>query len=309
MKNEDDFILERQIKRMIDILFKVEKENKENDSQYSQWINEITQPNYGMISIFVKVLSDESTKQDDIEKIFLILRKLLFLNKENVKPQLDQNTEFESMVIKYILTKNIQQMTSNSFYFLTLLFKKDSFKPKITKKMINSLFSALNIIQDEDILITIINFLISIENKEIYSDLIYKVHKRNPNSHFFNELLLKLLHTENNIDKVINILICINKLMTSENSVIFYEFDLECFIDIIVDKLNSEVELKLKIALLQSLAKITEFDNYYSKLYKIEEITELMEDYQGKGEHVEELKKISKQIIVNIMEHQLKKQL
>lgn len=309
MKNEDDFILERQIKRMIDILFKVEKENKENDSQYSQWINEITQPNYGMISIFVKVLSDESTKQDDIEKIFLILRKLLFLNKENVKPQLDQNTEFESMVIKYILTKDIQQMTSNSFYFLTLLFKKDSFKPKITKKMINSLFSALNIIQDEDILIAIINFLISIENKEIYSDLIYKVHKRNPNSHFFNELLLKLLHTENNIDKVINILICINKLMTSENSVIFYEFDLECFIDIIVDKLNSEVELKLKIALLQSLAKITEFDNYYSKLYKIEEITELMEDYQGKGEHVEELKKISKQIIVNIMEHQLKKQL
>ena len=234
---------------------------------------------------------------------------MLFLNKENVKPQLDQNTEFESMVIKYILTKDIQQMTSNSFYFLTLLFKKDSFKPKITKKMINSLFSALNIIQDEDILITIINFLISIENKEIYSDLIYKVHKRNPNSHFFNELLLKLLHTENNIDKVINILICINKLMTSENSVIFYEFDLECFIDIIVDKLNSEVELKLKIALLQSLAKITEFDNYYSKLYKIEEITELMEDYQGKGEHVEELKKISKQIIVNIMEHQLKKQL
>ena len=309
MKNEDDFILERQIKRMIDILFKVEKDNKENDSQYSQWINEITQPNYGMISIFVKVLCDESTKQDDIEKIFLILRKLVFLNKENVKPQLDQNTEFESMVIKYILTKDIQQMTSNSFYFLTLLFKKDSFKPNITKKMINSLFSALNIIQDEDILITIINFLINIENKEIYSDLIYKVHKRNPNSHFFDELLLKLLHTENNIDRVINILICINKLMTSENSVIFYEFDLECFIDIIVDKLNSEVELKLKIVLLQSLAKITEFDNYYSKLYKIEEITELMEDYQGKEEHVEELKKISKQIIVNIMEHQLKKPL
>ena len=54
-----------------------------------------------------------------------------------------------------------------------------------------------------------------------------------------------------------DVLRCINKLMISENSSIFYEFDLECFIDIIVDKLNTEISIELKVLLLKTLEKIT----------------------------------------------------
>ena len=309
MKNEEDMVIDKQLRRMIEILNKIERTNK-NDSLYSQymnWIKEITQPSYNLITMYIKFLLEEV---NDVNNVLIILKKLIDIDKDNiVKAQIEQSKEFENFIVKYITIKDIKNLNDITFYFLSLFFDKETFLLRINKKLVNIIFDSLSILKSEDVLLRIVTFLITIESKDSLNEIIYKVHKTNSNSHIFDEVLLTVLHTEKNSQKVIDVLKCINKLMISENSSIFYEFNLECFIDIIVDKLNTEISIELKVLLLKALEKITQYETYYIKLYKLEEITELMEDYQGREEQTEEVKKISKEIIVNIMEHQVKKKI
>lgn len=309
MKNEEDMVIDKQLRRMIEILNKIERTNK-NDSLYSQymnWIKEITQPSYNLITMYIKFLLEEV---NDVNNVLIILKKLIDIDKDNiVKAQIEQSKEFENFIVKYITIKDIKNLNDITFYFLSLFFDKETFLLRINKKLVNIIFDSLSILKSEDVLLRIVTFLITIESKDSLNEIIYKVHKTNSNSHIFDEVLLTVLHTEKNSQKVIDVLKCINKLMISENSSIFYKFNLECFIDIIVDKLNTEISIELKVLLLKALEKITQYETYYIKLYKIEEITELMEDYQGREEQTEEVNKISKEIIVNIMEHQVKKKI
>ena len=309
MKNEEDMVIDKQLRRMLEILNKIERTSKDDSlySQYMNWIKDITQPSYNLIAMYIKFLSEEAS---DVDNVLLILKKLIDMDKDNiVQVQIEQSKEFENFIVKYVTIKDIKKLNDITFYFLSLFFEKETFLLRINKKLINIIFDALSIIKAEDVLLRVVTFLIAIETKETLNDILYKVHKSNSNSHVFDEVLLKVLHTEKNTKKVMDVLRCINKLMISENSSIFYEFDLECFIDIIVDKLNTEISIELKVLLLKTLEKITQYETYYAKLYKIEEITELMEDYQGREEQTEEVKKISKEIIVNIMEHQVKKKI
>lgn len=309
MKNEEDMVIDKQLRRMLEILNKIERTSKDDSlySQYMNWIKDITQPSYNLITMYIKFLSEEAS---DVDNVLLILKKLIDMDKDNiVQVQIEQSKEFENFIVKYVTIKDIKKLNDTTFYFLSLFFEKETFLLRINKKLINIIFDALSIIKAEDVLLRVVTFLIAIETKETLNDILYKVHKSNSNSHVFDEVLLKVLHTEKNTKKVMDVLRCINKLMISENSSIFYEFDLECFIDIIVDKLNTEISIELKVLLLKTLEKITQYETYYAKLYKIEEITELMEDYQGREEQTEEVKKISKEIIVNIMEHQVKKKI
>jgi len=69
-------------------------------------------------------------------------------------------------------------------------------------------------------------------------NIILKVHKENDNSRVLNELLLRVLNSEHDAGKKIKILKCLNDLMSSYTKSIFYESDLEIFIDILLSKLQ-----------------------------------------------------------------------
>ena len=92
--------------------------------------------------------------------------------------------------------------------------------------------------------------------------------------------------------------------MSNYDKSIFYESDLESFIDILIPKLQSTENNALKENLLQCLEKVTEYNEYYGQMYKVEEITELMEDFESAENQSEEARKISKQIVANITNRQ-----
>ena len=133
------------------------------------------------------------------------------------------------------------------------------------------------------------------------------IYKENDNSRVLNEILLKLLNNENDENKQIKILKCLEDLMSNYDKSIFYESDLESFIDILIPKLQSTENNALKENLLQCLEKVTEYNEYYGQMYKVEEITELMEDFESAENQSEEARKISKQIVANITNRQGKK--
>ena len=168
------------------------------------------------------------------------------------------------------------------------------------------MFEGLGLVREEDILNAIVVILIDInfEYKPGEENLFVKVHKENDNSRVLNEILLRVLNNEDDEKKQIKILKCLEDLMNSYEKSIFYESDLESFIDILLPKLQMTDNNELKKKLLECLDKVTKYNEYYGNMYKVDEITELMEDFESAEAQPEEIRNISKQIVINITDRQ-----
>ena len=92
--------------------------------------------------------------------------------------------------------------------------------------------------------------------------------------------------------------------MSNYEKSIFYESDLESFIDILLPKLQMTDNNQLKQKLLECLDKVTKYDEYYGQMYKVDEITEVMEEFESAEEQPEEIRNISRQIVINITDRQ-----
>ena len=298
--------LEGKIEKMINTFIKAEKQGKEGTKKYLDWIKEISSPEFKLISNLLNYFLDDLTSTGMRENIFKILRKLYQLNTEVVAKQIRDNKDFAKAIIVHINEGDKSQKSDNCFYLLTQLFTTEAYKDEINKEFIKALFDGLGIVREEEILTAIVVILIDINYKYKSGDnnLFIEVHKENDNSRVLNEILLRVLNYENDENKQIKILKCLEDLMSNYVKSIFYESDLESFIDILIPKLQSTENNALKENLLQCLEKVTEYNEYYGQMYKVEEITELMEDFESAENQSEEARKISKQIVANITNRQ-----
>ena len=306
-KGEEDF--EVKINKIIDTFTKAEKLGKENSKKYKDWIKEISNPNFHLISNLLNYFLDELTSTNMRENIFKIIRKLYHLNKSVVEPQINSNKDFGKAIVVHINTGDKSKISDNCFYLLTKLFNKKSFESVIDESFIVALFEGLSIVGEEDILNDIVVILIEINytynNPE--ENLFLKVHKENENARVLNEILLRVLNNEHDDSKKIKILKCLDDLMGNQEKSIFYESDLESFIDILLPKLQMTDNNDLKKKLLKCLDRVTKYNEYYGEMYKVDEITELMEDFETSEEQPEEIRSICKQIVTNITDRQGKK--
>ena len=303
-KAEEDF--ETKIQKIIDTFTKAEKLGKENSKKYKDWIKEISNPNFHLISNLLNYFLDELTSTNMRENIFKIMRKLYHLNKDVVGPQINSNKDFGKAIIVHINSGDKSKISDNCFYLLTKLFNHKAFKSQIDESFILALFEGLSIVREEDILNEIVVLLIEInyDYKTPEENIFIKVHKENENSRVLNEILLRVLNNEHEDAKKIKILKCLDDLMSSYEKSIFYESDLESFIDILLPKLQMTDNNELKKKLLECLDRVTKYDEYYGQMYKVDEITELMEDFESAEEQPEEIRNISKQIVINITDRQ-----
>lgn len=311
MENQDssekDFSeFEEKIKKMIDTFTKAEKQNKEGTPKYLKWIKEISSPEFKLISELLNYFLDDLTSTNMRENIFKIMRKLYQLNKEVVAPQIQSNKDFAKAIVVHINSGDKSKISDNSFYLLTQLFTTETFKGELNQEFIEALFEGLALVSEEDILNAIVVILINInyEYKNDEENLFIKVHKENDNSRVLNEILLRVLNNEDKEDKQIKILKCLEDLMRNYDKSIFYESDLESFIDILLPKLQMTENNELKEKLLKCLEHVTKYNEYYGEMYKVEEITELMEDFESAENQSEEVRNVSKQIVINITDRQ-----
>lgn len=303
-KGEDDF--EVKIQKMIDTLSKAEKLGKENSKKFRDWVKEITDKNFNLIKNLLNYFMDELTSTNMRENIFKIIRKLYQLKKDVVGPQISSNKDFAKSIVIHINNGDKSKISDNCFYLLTKLFNQNAYKSEINEDFIVSLFEGLSIVREEDILNDIVVILIEInyEFTNPEKNLFLKVHKKHENSRVLNEILLRILNNEHDDSKKIRILKCLNDLMSAYTKSIFYESDLESFIDILLPKLQMTDNNELKKKLLECLDKVTKYNEYYGNMYKVDEITELMEDFESAEAQPEEIRNISKQIVINITDRQ-----
>ena len=237
-KEEKDF--EVKIKKIIDTFTKAEKLGKENSKKYKDWIKEISDPNFKLISNLLNYFLDDLTSTSMRENIFKIMRKLYYLNAKLVGPQIQSNKDFAKSIVVHINSGDKSKISDNCFYLLTKLFNPKEFKSEIDETFIKALFEGLSIVREEDILNDIVVILIEInyDYKNPDENLFLKVHKENENSRVLNEILLRVLNNEHDDKKKIIILKCLDDLMSIYTKSIFYESDLESFIDILLPKLQ-----------------------------------------------------------------------
>ena len=306
-KLEDNF--ETKIQKIIDTFTKAEKLGKENSKKYKDWIKDISDPNFKLIKNLLTYFCDELTTTAMRENIFKIIRKLYFLNEKVIAPQIFGNQEFVKAIVIHITAADQSKISDNCFYLLTHLFNEKTFKPAIDEKFIEALFNGLSIIKEEDILNDVVKILIEINSnfKEGEENIFVKVHTNNDNARVYDEILLRVLNNETDDAKQIRILKCLNDLMVNQTKSIFYESDLEIFIDIILSKFQMTDNVELMKKLLTSLDKVTQYDEYYRNTYKMEDITELLEDLQSADSQPEEIKELSKKIVINLTDKQGKK--
>ena len=306
-KGEEDF--EVKINKIIDTFTKAEKLGKENSKKYKDWIKEISNPNFHLISNLLNYFLDELTSTNMRENIFKIIRKLYHLNKNVVEPQINSNKDFGKAIVVHINTGDKSKISDNCFYLLTKLFNKKSFESVIDESFITALFEGLSIVGEEDILNDIVVILIEINStyNNPEENLFLKVHKENENARVLNEILLRVLNNEHDDKQKIKILKCLDDLMGNQEKSIFYESDLESFIDILLPKLQMTDNNDLKKKLLKCLDRVTKYNEYYGEMYKVDEITELMEDFETSENQPEEIRSICKQIVINITDRQGKK--
>ena len=311
MENQDsskkDFEeFETKIKKMIDTFTKAEKQGKENGKKYLDWIKEISSPEFKLISKLLNYFLDDLTSTNMRENIFKIMRKLYQLNTDTVATQIKSNHDFAKAIVVHINSGDKSKISDNCFYLLTQLFSTETFKGELNQEFIEAMFEGLGLVREEDILNAIVVILINInfEYKPGEENLFIKVHKENDNSRVLNEILLRVLNNEDDEIKQIKILKCLEDLMNNYEKSIFYESDLESFIDILLPKLQMTESNDLKEKLLKCLDGVTKYDEYYGQMYKVEEITELMEDFESAENQSEEVRSISKQIVINITDRQ-----
>jgi len=306
-KGEEDF--EAKIKKIIDTFTKAEKLGKENSKKYKEWIKDISNPNFHLISNLLNYFLDDLTSTSMRENIFKIMRKLYHLNKETVGPQISANKDFAKAIVVHINSGDKSLISDNCFFLLTKLFNHKNYKSEINEAFILALFEGLSIVREEDILNDIVVLLIEINNdyKTPEENLFLKIHKENDNSRVLNEILLRVLNNEHDDVKKIKILKCLGDLMNNYTKSIFYESDLESFIDILLPKLQMTDNNELKKKLLECLDRVTKYDEYYGEMYKVDEITELMEDFEAAEEQPENIRNISRQIVINITDKQGKR--
>jgi len=302
---EEDF--ESKVEKMIETFTTAEKKNKENTKKYKDWINQISAPEFNLISNLLNYFLDDLTSTKMRENIFKIFRKLYNLNPEVVKPQINSNKNFLKAIVVHINNGDKSLISDNCFYLLTQLFDPTNFSLEdVNEEFILALYDGLSIVKEEDTLNAIVVILIEInyQYKDLNSNVFVKVHKSNENARVLNEILLRVLNNEHDDLKKIRILKCLEDLMNSYDKSIFYESDLESFIDILLPKLQMTDNNELKLKLLGCLYRVTKYNEYYREMYKVGEITELMEDFESSDNQTEELRNLSKQIVKSITDRQ-----
>ena len=97
--------------------------------------------------------------------------------------------------------------------------------------------------------------------------------------------------------------LCLSNIFDKEQDNILYSTDLESFIDIIILKLQSVYTEELKTFIIDMMERITQYPEYYKRIYKIEEISNLFDDFANNDTETEVVKLKAKKVVDNLSQN------
>jgi len=161
------------------------------------------------------------------------------------------------------------------------------------------------LIEDEDVFNSIVLILtqINFEAKENEENVFLSVFVDHDNSRYLIEGLLRILNNTQDKQTMYRILKCFNDAMTLTKSCLLYSSDLEAFVGLSIKKLETTHTEELRLYILTVLQQITIFDDYYKTRYKIDELVDILENYQSSDEVCVENRSLANKVLENINQH------
>lgn len=261
-----------------------QKDFNKDSEIFDSWAKTICQPKYKLVKNLIYLLEQKETSFQDKQIIFAIINQILLIN-QSVSNQLKKFNSLPPVLVDYIL-KFKQSYGKNDICAISTLsysFKLEDYKTLITLELIEILFDSLTKVKETNVLENLIKLFIDInysykDIKDINSNLFLQVYDKNENSNLFAEIILRLLNQEKDNDFIQKNLYCIKSLMDIKKKDIFYSKDLEAFIDIAINILESAELNELRIGILDILDDLTKFEEYNNIKYKRKELQDLLED-------------------------------
>jgi hypothetical protein len=172
-------------------------------------------------------------------------------------------------------------------------------------ELIEIIFDSLIKVKEENVIQNFIRIFIEInyiykDIKDLKSNLFLQVYNINEHSNLVPEIALRLLNQEKDNEFIIKILFCIKSLMDIKNKDVFYSKDLEAFIDIAINFLESTEINEIRCGIIDIIYNITRFDEFYNIKYKNSEIKDLLEDCINRDMVTQEIQEKSQKILENI---------
>lgn len=279
--------------------------NKDSEA-FDSWSKTICNPKYKLIKNLVYLLEQNETTFHDKQIIFSIFNQLLIIN-QNVGNQLKKFKYLPKILVEYLLQfkQDNKKIDLCAVSTLSYSFNIEEYKNLLSIELIEIIFDSLIKVKEENVIQNLIRIFIQInyiykDIKDLKSNLFLQVYNINEHSNLVPEIALRLLNQEKDNEFIIKILFCIKSLMDIKNKDVFYSKDLEAFIDIAINFLESTEINEIRCGIIDIIYNITRFDEFYNIKYKNSEIKDLLEDCINRDMVTQEIKEKSQKILENI---------
>ena len=279
--------------------------NKDSEA-FDSWSKTICNPKYKLIKNLVYLLEQNETAFHDKQIIFSIFNQLLIIN-QNVGNQLKKFKYLPKILVEYLLQfkQDNKKIDLCAVSTLSYSFNIEEYKNLLSIELIEIIFDSLIKVKEENVIQNLIRIFIEInyiykDIKDLKSNLFLQVYNINEHSNLVPEIALRLLNQEKDNEFIIKILFCIKSLMDIKNKDVFYSKDLEAFIDIAVNFLESTEINEIRCGIIDIIDNITRFDEFYNIKYKNSEIKDLLEDCVNNDMVTQEIQEKSQKILENI---------
>lgn len=279
--------------------------NKDSEA-FDSWSKTICNPKYKLIKNLVYLLEQNETTFHDKQIIFSIFNQLLIIN-QNVGNQLKKFKYLPKILVEYLLQfkQDNKKIDLCAVSTLSYSFNIEEYKNLLSIELIEIIFDSLIKVKEENVIQNLIRIFIEInyiykDIKDLKSNLFLQVYNINEHSNLVPEIALRLLNQEKDNEFIIKILFCIKSLMDIKNKDVFYSKDLEAFIDIAINFLESTEINEIRCGIIDIIYNITRFDEFYNIKYKNSEIKDLLEDCINSDMVTQEIKEKSQKILENI---------
>jgi hypothetical protein len=222
-------------------------------------------------------------------------------------PQILNNSAFPNALVKYISNPNINKLSGNSFCFFKDIYKEGNFNNLITQDFIYSFLDIFDLIDVEKDLNESVKLIANLNWDDKFNKYILEIFKSHKNSRKLVDYLLFILNKEKN-DKESIFRICklISDLLDLTKSSLFYKNDLDTFISISIQTLETTYTDELRYHFLNILNKIFIYKEYFESKYKLDILVEILENYKT-NDDIDELNKnlcqeILEKIHINVYE-------
>jgi hypothetical protein len=279
--------------------------NKDSEA-FDSWSKTICNPKYKLIKNLVYLLEQNETTFHDKQIIFSIFNQLLIIN-QNVGNQLKKFKYLPKILVEYLLQfkQDNKKIDLCAVSTLSYSFNIEEYKNLLSIELIEIIFDSLIKVKEENVIQNFIRIFIEInyiykDIKDLKSNLFLQVYNINEHSNLVPEIALRLLNQEKDNEFIIKILFCIKSLMDIKNKDVFYSKDLEAFIDIAINFLESTEINEIRCGIIDIIYNITRFDEFYNIKYKNSEIKDLLEDCINSDMVTQEIQEKSQKILENI---------